>query len=66
MGVRAVGTSSYLEGDTRRWREMTGQEEISPAWGCAPAACASLGPAALMRSHVQEQVNEAGSSEIEK
>ena len=47
MGVRAVGTSSYLEGDTRRWREMTGQEEISPAWGCAPAACASLGPAAL-------------------
>ena len=26
---------------------MTGQEEISPAWGCAPAARASLGPAAL-------------------
>lgn len=26
---------------------MNGQEEISPAWGCAPAARASLSPAAL-------------------
>lgn len=26
---------------------MNGQEEISPAWGCAPATRASLSPAAL-------------------
>lgn len=38
MGVGAVGTGSYLEGDKGRWGEMAGQETISTALDVHPSS----------------------------